>query len=500
MESLKISDDFMIMQTDKNLGPAIIERTTYIKRAIDDHLSDESTYRHLSKMEADELIEFIILQLKTFLKDYEKALSKQDCTFLERSMKVDDPYSYFYILAKIHKTPWSTRPIVSACGGILHGIGRWVDKQLQPICKKLPSYVSSSFELKQQILNLSIKDLERASLFTADAVSMYTNIDTDHALTTIANFLRHSPYCRNISNPEPIIRGLEIIMRNNVFRFGDTYWVQISGTAMGTPPAPMYATLYYSIHELNFIPRFAQNIPFYKRYIDDCLGIWIPNKDPSIDERQWKEFQRTMEYGKLRWEVSTRQPNVPFLDLTLTLRGSKLNTRIYEKARNLYLYIPPHSAHPPGIIRGLIKGAITRIFRLTSDLPDCKKSIQEFFYRLCARGYRPEKLRPLSSDAIENVKKKRTETFEKRVFLHVPFHPCDPPSQAIQQIFKTTLLAPDNEPALYTLRNKDNAPVGINRLVVAYHRPRNLKSILTQRRFREKPGFPVSNFVPEDIL
>jgi hypothetical protein len=38
---------------------------------------------------------------------------------------------------------------------------------------------------------------------------------------------------------EAIICALEIVMRNNLFKFGDTYWLQITGTAMGTPPACM---------------------------------------------------------------------------------------------------------------------------------------------------------------------------------------------------------------------------------------------------------------------
>jgi hypothetical protein len=38
-------------------------------------------------------------------------------------------------------------------------------------------------------------------------------------------------------------------MRSNLFRFGDTFWLQETGTAMG------YATVYYSIHKLRTLLR-----------------------------------------------------------------------------------------------------------------------------------------------------------------------------------------------------------------------------------------------------
>jgi hypothetical protein len=50
---------------------------------------------------------------------------------------------------------------------------------------------------------------------------MYTNIDTNHALSTIAFFLRTSPLCQDVAI-EPLIQALEIIMRNSIFKFGDT--------------------------------------------------------------------------------------------------------------------------------------------------------------------------------------------------------------------------------------------------------------------------------------
>jgi hypothetical protein len=52
-------------------------------------------------------------------------------------------------MEKVRKTPWKVRPIVSVSSSITLGLGRWLNQQLKPIIKKLPSYISSSFDLKQ---------------------------------------------------------------------------------------------------------------------------------------------------------------------------------------------------------------------------------------------------------------------------------------------------------------------------------------------------------------
>jgi hypothetical protein len=104
------------------------------------------------------------------------------------------------------------------------------------------------------------------------------------------------------------------------------------------------------------------------------------DKDDVTDERNWIEFQKAMPFGKLTWEFSEKTTSVNFLDLTLTLDHQHIVTRLYEKPLNLYLYIPPHSAHPPGILSGMITGYITRVFRRRQHR-DLKKFFESFFPR-----------------------------------------------------------------------------------------------------------------------
>ena len=70
---------------------------------------------------------------------------------------------------------------------------------------------------------------------------MYSNIRTSKALREIGQYLhQHEARFSNIPT-DALSEALGIIVKNNVFQFGDTYWHQLIGTAMGTLPTPSYA-------------------------------------------------------------------------------------------------------------------------------------------------------------------------------------------------------------------------------------------------------------------
>jgi hypothetical protein len=110
--------------------------------------------------------------------------------------------------------------------------------------------------------------------FTADAVLMYTNIPTAKALSFISTHIREKAYEFQHIPAEALIEALDIVMHNNIFTFVDVTYKQIRGTAMGTPPSPIWANLYMSINKDTFIQQFNPNLTFYKTFIDKVLGLW----------------------------------------------------------------------------------------------------------------------------------------------------------------------------------------------------------------------------------
>ena len=501
----------IVFNADKNLGPCIIERAQYIKRALNDHLLDKATYQQLTIFQAKTHIDNLTNKLNEFISYYKHKLSHTDIKFLQKSLETTkDPYAKFYITAKVHKSPWKTRPIVSVCGSLLDGLGRLVDKILQPFSKNTTSAIKNSLDLKEMLVNLNPLPAS-ARFFTADAVSMYTNIDTTHALAVIQQYIKQQPSIyATIHEQNAAIEGLTLIMKNNIFQFGDTYWLQLNGTAMGVSPSCAYATLYFAVHEQKLLKYFPE-LSFYKRFIDDIIGIWIPKS--TNDDARWLLFQKEINcFGLLKWEFSKRATKINFLDLTLQLHiHGKITTKIFEKAENLYLYLPATSCHPFNNLKGLIHGMVYRTIRLTSSKDDQAIELQNLVRRLTARGYQQSFLTDIINKTYHQIQHKyelaKTQTeddqkpdkglnFDEVCFFHTFYHPNNPTSSQLQQLFQEAMMKPKGMYKLLPdLLNHRKAKLCVNRMIIAYHRTPNLGNLLSPRVLKREDGPRVSSYI-----
>ena len=234
------------------------------------HLLDGQTYRRLSNAECANNKKRLEQELKSWIKTYNKTLTKMKHAFLKQGLENNKKaLAGFYLTLKAHKlkpgqnvTHLKSRRIIACPGSLLHPLDIWIDRKLQTLAKHQESYFHNSYELRQQLCCTTY--LRNAKLFTADAVTMYTNIPTNTAIMLIAKYIHKSVTEERAKQNEALIAALKHVMLNNILSFGDMTFKQLNGTAMGTPRAPPYATMYYGLHEKNFLPKHQKHVIFYK--------------------------------------------------------------------------------------------------------------------------------------------------------------------------------------------------------------------------------------------
>ena len=280
---------------------------------------------------------------------------------------------------------------------------------------------------------------------------MYTNIDPVEGIETMEKYLKY--FATEILEKERnIILGLlRLVMSNCIFKFGNTFWHQLIGTAMGTPVACIYATLFFAYYERTILLRkYKKNLLLYVRQIDDIFGVWID--DPEKPDA-WEYFKRDLNSAcKLDWSTTSLRTSVDFLDITISLSQSgTLSTRTYQKSENLFLYIPPHSSHPPGLMKSLIFGLLLTYYLQNTLATDFYRMTHLLFTRLQARGHLPENIRPIFLEAttwledrynpmVDDHSLTTTDTSPNDVnlFFHIPFHSRDISRRKIRDIYELT--------------------------------------------------------------
>lgn len=480
MLNVKNDPRFIVCTTDKNLGPAIIERPVYIEHCLK-HLNQKDTYTQLTELEATQKISQARRLLESLREFHQLSLSKAERTYFSRSLQEKVRIPLFYITFKVHKQPTSTRPIVSCIGSVLNVYSKWLDYKMKLLVTNVPTYLKDSNQALQDFKLLGTLP-PHAKLFTSDAISMYTNIDSKEGISAISSWIQD--FSEELPPDFPntfFLEVLKMVMENNVFQLDDTFWIQTLGTAMGTSCACAYATLFWGYMERKFlIPKWNDKLLYFKRFIDDKFGVWIGS--PAEFQLFTQDFNSL---AKLQWITSSLSEEVNFLDLTIFIGPDrKLHTKTFQKPINLHLYIPPSSAHPPGVLKSIIFGNLRRYWQQNTNSDDYTSIASQFADRLVARGYSREVLTPLFLEASSNFEKVKLETAEtKNLYLHWTWHPKDIPSSSFHSAYKQHLAGHD----------------GFDRLIVAYSRPKNLRDCVTSTKLETREGLKVSDYLSAQV-
>ena len=159
LQQIRSNQDIIIAHADKNLGPVGVDTDQYIRWALDDHLSDATTYVQISEADAVKASNDLFTEIYKWTRKAGTCLSQDARSYIRYWIQKNrfDPFGYFYLTIKIPKTPLSTRSICSDCASLVHPLGKWLDYALQPVVADQPFYFKDSFSLKQQGSEKGIK-------------------------------------------------------------------------------------------------------------------------------------------------------------------------------------------------------------------------------------------------------------------------------------------------------------------------------------------------------
>ena len=151
-----------------------------------------------------------------------------------------------------------------------------------------------------------------------------------------------------------------------------------------------YATIV--LHNLNVHVSFHDTLKishtFFNTYIDDIF--LVQNEDQNslnVFELFKSDLNKQCKLKRVTEDLSTE---TKFLDLTIQINRNKgkFLTRTYQKPLTLFLYIPAHSSHPPGLMKSLSTGLLETYWRQNSESHDYIKIAGLLYKRLLARGHK----------------------------------------------------------------------------------------------------------------
>jgi hypothetical protein len=377
-----------------------MDRNWYTREALGaKQLGDRATYELQTTPPVLQLLyDKLIVILKEFGL-YEKKpdeLSPLAKCLLDTMVNDSARICVIYFLPKIHKVPVGLRPICSSINWVTFAASNYLDIVLQETMKSFDSFIQDSISLVISLETLRVP--AGCVLLEADVENLYPSIDIDDGINMLRRALRLQ------AKPEPaialIVALAEWVLKNNYLEFGDRVFLQLKGTAMGTPFAVAFACIYLSMLELEIREDLCRYnsfpLPFvYKRYIDDVFAVFYSREAALTYMDMFNSLRKGI---RLTFKISDVAVN--FLDLTImigikTLMDNLLEIKLHQKEVNKFLFIPPSSYHQPSVFKSWVTGYLHRIrLNCTHDKHFIEYSAL-FKRQLQDRGYTSELIDPI---------------------------------------------------------------------------------------------------------
>ena len=402
--------DVIVKQSDKCKGFVILEKETYLDKA-KTILDDPQSYEKLSKKNPIPKVE---AKTKRTLKSITRG-KLPDRTITELT-PAHSRTPVFYGLPKDHKPSVPLRPVISACGGPTEKTSCLLERILNQLLRFVPTHIWDTKDFLNRLSHHSQSvDIPSGSIFfSIDVVNLYGNIPVHEAIAAVETKLdNHAESIDTFGlTKDDISELLKQCLGDNVFSFGDQYYRQKLGLAMGNPCAPALAILFLDQFETSMLATCPIKPEFLIRYLDDYAGIFSHGQE-ALDE--FLSYMNSRHpHLKFTMEHTGGGSGVPYLDTLVTLETSGENTTIetelYIKPTNSGIILHSTSAHPTSTKHNIVRNMFHRAMDNSSSVEKERKSVDKIWNLLLKNGYNSGLLRRM----LREVRLARTGNGRRR--------------------------------------------------------------------------------------
>ena len=387
LKLLRDNEDIIVKPSDKCKGFVIMDKKDYVDRA-KAILTDPENYESVEK----DLTHEVEARVKRVFKQNTKG--KLPDKLVEDLTPRHSRTPIFYGLPKDHKPSVPLRPVVSNCGGPTEKTSVMLEKILHQLIQFVPLHLVDTKDFLDKLKGFwEAHDVpENAILFSIDVKNLYGSIPLDGAMEAVRETLEH--HFNDIDtcglSVDEICDLLEQCLMNNVFRFGDEYFLQKQGVAMGNPVAPIVAILFMNRFETLALQHASLKPAFLVRYIDDFAGVWLGGKESLVE---FLNYLNSIN-GRIQFTCEMTEEgtgSIPMLDVLLTVTKQdsrcKLTTELFIKPNNAGIILHYKSAHPKETKVNMVRSQFQRAIRLSSDEQARERSLGKIDDLLKKNGY-----------------------------------------------------------------------------------------------------------------
>ena len=461
-------------------------------------LSDSVTYERLNSHDEDTIMKTIA----KYAQKYSRCFTRKERDYITKFVNKD---SNFYGTPKIHKNEQircaiddqksafitlpppdnlEFRPIVAGCQSATSKLSHIMDEILKPLTSNISSYIKDTRHFLQY-LDRQTPEIDDI-LVTFDIKSLYTNLKHNLVKTAIAYWLTETDTVDNRFTVNMILEGIDIIIKNNTFKFNGNWYKMKVGIGMGNRAGCTIACLtvayleekMYAQIRIQFDELTSELIKSaLKRFIDDCFLLW---KKQYGDINLLHGLLNSMD-DKIQYTMETSETQIPFLDVLVIKQGCEIQTDIFYKKTDSKNYLNFNSNHPRGTRNNIPFNLATRIQTLVSEPHTRETRFAELRLILNEKGY-PEQVITKGIDKAKQLERrdlihntKERETGDSIVFIST-FNPNNP---QLTNTLKDTFISMQNTDSLKNcFQNK--------KLLCAKRKAPNIKEIVTRAAFNDK--------------